>query len=438
MQKQKTIAKWLAILLLCTMAVGSYLLYSALTEKSGNVSVSAGDSGAATETEEKGPVHTPYYTTLPRKCETVSGATASHLGGEGDDKMDKAVFVGDKILVFFSTTSNEYDLHSAGLALAVFDDGELTKVDTFSSGAFTDCKLTTNGVCAAVKNADGCGMYLFSDDGEAKAQIDCPDFDDGLFYLSGRSLWWFYIQNGTLRAAQILQNMAIQSNAFFIQSGLKNAEIKDVLPVGNSFAIILGQADGTDEKYTYAYGFEPNNGFTSLFQMDNLDFKQIMTAGGEDGYGVILVGDKNSSVQLNAFNSDFSTVSQKTLGGVTCGAAYPTAEGFCYVGNGYTISLCRHLDALVASKNGLAFAGVCALSSDGKYLLADTPESDYSFTLYKMTEDGYVEVFGTDDCQNPRLVSGDGVKLLFSSNSASGLCRANFGGSDVFLLSFPD
>ena len=66
MQKQKTLAKWLAIILLCSIAVGSYVLYDALyLDKNNNQATAVGDNdgnNADGVTENNEDTHQPYYT----------------------------------------------------------------------------------------------------------------------------------------------------------------------------------------------------------------------------------------------------------------------------------------------------------------------------------------------------------------------------------------
>ena len=66
MQKQKTIAKWLAIVVLCSVAVGSYLLYDALYVKKSNDQATADDVVDVPSVEDEvpdtnqTPPHVPY------------------------------------------------------------------------------------------------------------------------------------------------------------------------------------------------------------------------------------------------------------------------------------------------------------------------------------------------------------------------------------------
>ena len=97
MQRQKTIAKWLVIILLLTVAVGAYIIYDAVYE--GASSGAAADdtrppSSDAGETplpsdpddeEEETPPSPPYHTVLPRPTQNYAGIEVAHAGGEGDE-----------------------------------------------------------------------------------------------------------------------------------------------------------------------------------------------------------------------------------------------------------------------------------------------------------------------------------------------------------------
>ena len=88
MQKQKTLAKWLAIILLSSIAVGSYVLYDALYLKKQDNEASADigkDNQPIEKTEDE--TYIPYYTTLPRKAETIDNFKVTHFGGEDDDTL---------------------------------------------------------------------------------------------------------------------------------------------------------------------------------------------------------------------------------------------------------------------------------------------------------------------------------------------------------------
>jgi len=119
MQRQKTIAKWLSVVLLTTIAIASYILLSTIGKSAPSDSAVAGAGNTTSQTD----VPTPpiIYSTLPRACETIDGLSVAHVGGSSQDTIiDYANFCG-KTIVFFRSQSIDRDVKESGLYAAVFD-----------------------------------------------------------------------------------------------------------------------------------------------------------------------------------------------------------------------------------------------------------------------------------------------------------------------------
>ena len=126
MQKQKTLAKWLAIILLSTVAVCSYVLYDVLYLEKQEDQATADNSQGTEDTIPEDPtppeVHIPYYTTLPRYGESIEGVRVTHFGGENNDTLLDVINFGKKCFAIFSSSSVEFDMRESGLAVAVIDE----------------------------------------------------------------------------------------------------------------------------------------------------------------------------------------------------------------------------------------------------------------------------------------------------------------------------
>ena len=126
MQKQKTLAKWLAIILLSTVAVCSYVLYDVLylekQEDQATADNGQGVEDTIPEDTTQPEVHIPYYTTLPRYDETIEGVRVTHFGGESNDTLLDVINFGKKRFAIFSSSSVEFDMRESGLAVAVIDE----------------------------------------------------------------------------------------------------------------------------------------------------------------------------------------------------------------------------------------------------------------------------------------------------------------------------
>ena len=82
MQKQKTIAKWLAVVLLLTVAIACYVALSAvLPQKTKNSDIAGANDSRPDETTEK------VYSSFPRQSQSVDGAKINNVGGSDNDSL---------------------------------------------------------------------------------------------------------------------------------------------------------------------------------------------------------------------------------------------------------------------------------------------------------------------------------------------------------------
>ena len=430
MQKQKTIAKWLAIILLAMVAVGSYILYDALYIKKVDNQATADDyvDENPNEDEEDTPVHVPYYTTLPRQPEKIDGVTVTHFGGEGIDTVQNVVNYGGKRYAVFSSTSTEFDLRESGLHVAVIGE-EVEAVVRLGDDTYMDGKMTAVGPLFLTKNSSGGHLYLLGLGGEIRAQISLPTFTDGKLYLSGNKVLLFTLSNGRLTCHTVLDNMTLQSNPFLLST--LDTTIHEVFdnPLGQ--VLVCGDDDNTS-----IYLFEQNTGFRLLFARDKLSFKQIITAGTAVDTSYILHGKSGSESVLVSFDTTFQVSGVKMVEDVTDGFLFPYGDGLQFVGDGVTKSYCRHLDLVASSPNSLSFEKVVALTPSREgFLVVSVENGTYKITL----TDGEILLTKTLDIVGEIVgisSSNSGFTILVNTSSTLGLFRANFGEVDAYVLDF--
>ena len=430
MQKQKTIAKWLAIILLAMVAVGSYILYDALYIKKVDNQATADDyvDENPNEDEDDTPVHVPYYTTLPRQPEKIDGVTVTHFGGEGIDTVQNVVNYGGKRYAVFSSTSTEFDLRESGLHVAVIGE-EVEAVVRLGDDTYMDGKMTAVGPLFLTKNSSGGHLYLLGLGGEIRAQISLPTFTDGKLYLSGNKVLLFTLSNGRLTCHTVLDNMTLQSNPFLLST--LDTTIYEVFdnPLGQ--VLVCGDDDNTS-----IYLFEQNTGFRLLFARDKLSFRQIVTAGTAVDTSYILHGKSGRESVLVSFDTTFQVSGVKTVEGVTDGFLFPYGDGLQFVGDGVTKSYCRHLDLVASSPNSLSFEKVVALTPSREgFLVVSVENGTYKITL----TDGEILLTKTLDIVGEIVgisSSNSGFTILVNTSSTLGLFRANFGEVDAYVLDF--
>lgn len=430
MLKQKTVAKWLAIVLLLTVAVGSYLLYDAVFKNADGTADAVektDDVPADSEVPQPTPPHVPFYTTLPRKAETINGVTVSHVGGESGDFFKGAVAVGNVNFVFFNSDSVEYDLREKGLHLAFFKDDELQFVDKISDGEYLDSKLSEKGVALATKESENLTLSVFSLSGELSAKTALPYADDFSFYLHGNSLTSFSLADGYLHFSEYLDSVKEQRSPYVAKT--KGTSIDNVLFSGGKYLVIT-----SSDENVYGYSFELNSGFSTEFSFDKLSLLQIESVGGltDSKLTLLLKGEKG--LVLSTMSNDFSLQDRKAIDGVSSGVIIGNGDGFDLVASGKTLTFCKHLDLISTAENPLVFDDVSAFLRSKNSLIFIAKNGD-DFSLLS-TENGVLATLPESVISPLILPAQSGVKILFSSSTSSGITRASFGGFDVYSCTY--
>ena len=228
MQKQKTLAKWLAIILLCSVAVGSYVLYDALyVDKDNNQATAVGDNdknnaGGVTENNED--IHQPYYTILPRKAEKIDGVDTTHFGGESDDTLQGVINYADKRFCVFLSNSVEFDMREKGLSVALVEDGVEKVTHLTKDGTFVDGKMSSKGVAVLTKSNEESTLFFLDTNCQIIGKITLPFFSDGKLYLSHGDLCLFAVIDGFLTMMKIQDNLTVQESPFILETNHQHIE----------------------------------------------------------------------------------------------------------------------------------------------------------------------------------------------------------------------
>lgn len=433
MQKQKTLAKWLAIILLCSIAVGSYVLYDALyLDKNNDQATAVGDNdknNADGSTENNEDIHQPYYTILPRKAEKIDGIDTTHFGGESDDTLQGVINYADKRFCVFLSNSVEFDMREKGLSVALVEDGVEKVTHLTQDGTFVDGKMSSKGVTVLTRSNEESTLFFLDTNCQIIGKITLPYFTDGKLYLSHGDLCLFAVIDGFLTMMKIQDNLTVQESPFILETN--HQHIEQIFESNDGWAMIT-----SDKTSLSICTFDTNNGFRQVFSQYKLSFKQIITAGTKTESNYILYGKLKGEPWLYAFDKSFNTLSSKGIGGVDDGILMPHADGLLFVGNGMTKSYCKHLDEVLSAPNNFNFENIdlFTFGCDGIFALASA--NGHSQIIYT---DGEITL-SKDldfDCQIIGLYGQtDGFSLAVNSLSTTGLFRANFGGYDPFILDY--
>lgn len=433
MQRQKTIAKWLAIVLLCTVAVGAYIMYDALYVGDGGQASAGGGTEGMPDPEPLPEPDPPYYTQLPRPAETVNGVSVRHAGGEKDDELQSTVFTADGALAFFRSGSYEFDCRGVGLYCAVFDGGGLSSVNKFSDGADScvlAAKRTAEGVTTVTSDSESGRIYVFGDDGTVKAETEFPRCES-VYIHTGAQTSVFYADGESLRRAVIDRALRVQNDSFVLYE--KNCEIMQAAAVGDRF-IMVAQCGSSVKIISFA----PEKGFEVLNSIDKAQFLQFVPVAGEDGVLFALLCGRADGLLLATFGADGAERDCVLLPDRYAGALFGDGTSLTLVCEGVTETYCRHLDKITSSNNILSFEKIYfARAYGGAYIFA--ADCGGMLTLCRASADGSAETVFTQQDTEPDFVASamtDGkLSLAFSSGSDENLCYQNFGERDVFLFS---
>ena len=433
MQRQKTIAKWLVIILLVTVAVGAYIMYDALY-LGGDTAEGGSTTEAPSPTPDPVPEpEPPYYTTLPRPVQNYGGIAVSHAGGEGDDVTLGTVFTAERVFLFFSSASNEFDCRGAGTYLAVFSDDELLSVTRIGgeNAVFGGAKLTGDGV-AALLSEDGAGRLLvFDDGGGVKGETELPPFTAAFPLLAEGRLAAFLSTADGLSFLTVEKGLTPSVSPFRYPA---RCEVKGGFFAGGSFAL----AAENDEDIIIL-SFSQNSGFKCSKTYDKTDFLQLVPVAGEDGAAFAVLGSKGESVLLAVLSAEGDEVAATVREGGPAAALFGDGVSLTLVRPGLTETFCRHLDLISSSPSALDFDAVAAAreSGDARVLIAVTDGN----AEVLLSENGgdflSLAAWAYPGGNVAAEIVGGTLFAAFSSSSADGVFFENFGGADAWHLCLP-
>ncbi len=416
MQKQKTIAKWLAIILLSTIMIGGYLVYDAIVSKPENTAL--GETGQ-TKSDDI-PKKEKYHTILPRECENIDGIKVAHIGGENDETIKKVVAYNGNFFVFFESLSTEFDIEKSGLNMAYFSGQKLESVQYITDAEFADCKLMQSGICLVTKGEKN-NAYIINQFGEIVAKNTTPDFDECALNLNGISLEIFYLKNDKLMMATIQNNLDFSTSNFVFNA--ENCTIKNVLSTSKDVKIIL--ENSTENGNTQIVGFSHNKGFTLDYYSNKTSFVRLFTLGDlETNY--ILCGKSQGKIVLFSLDNNFTLTAKKTLD-EDDGIIISNGTNMKVVCPDFTYEFCRHLD-LQSKQNSVFSNGEIKFSND-KFFVSENNGYDTVFTSDN------TQIVKMKSSQNYRLIESEtSIFIFLETSSNEGVFRANFGGNDIYFL----
>lgn len=340
MQKQKTIAKWLAVILLMTVAVACYIALSAIVGKNpdGNANV-AGANDDNNQENVDNPTIKPVYSVLPRKSETVNGASVAHVGGEGEEKVIDVFYFAKKTALVFHSQSEQYDVKEKGIYIAIFDGETLEKTLKIASENYkylSSCQ-TRNGV--AIFTCDGAKTNVKIYDGNfavsCENAIDAYDEINANYY--GDNIEAFCVKNGKIKRLVIDDSLRVKSDYFVLQTTAAN--VVQTIKYGDSTLLFL-----QDEQTAVGVSYDTNSGFTKRFSYDKHHILQIMPVIQSNVQCFAALFETQNGLRVSILSLTLNENAEYIVNGENFGALFRSENGLKILLKNRIIRLCSHLE----------------------------------------------------------------------------------------------
>lgn len=345
MQRQKTIAKWLAVVLLLTVALACYIAFGTdvLKKNADNIAGAGdktnGDTSNGSQTEPIKPE--PVYSTFPRPAELVDGAAVQHVGGEGNENYLESFYISDKLLVLFSTASEQYDVKEQGIHVARFDNDNLVSVHKICGNdeEYVCATLGATGIIVITKSNTATVLRVINSSCLVTAKNTAPLYASYKLYTSGRELYMFACDNEFVYAHTISSNLDVSASNFVFP--IIAAELKHVMQYGSDIMVCAQSAkDLTLLSYNKTKGFTYKNNYI------NCEFVQLMPTVADSKQAAVLLLKTQKGLTLRGIDINYVTKYEYEADGEETGVIYKEQSTFKLVTPKKAVALCSHLELI--------------------------------------------------------------------------------------------
>ncbi len=437
MERQKTLAKWLAVILLLTLIVACYIALSAILggkKTSDNVAGadSVGDQNGSkpaqdqNEGNEEIPApHIPVYSVYPRASETVNGLTVAHLGGEKDEEFLKSMVYQSRQLIFFGSASEEFDARGRGIYVAEIDDRSVLSCARLTDGEeeFVDCVRTADGLVTVTRNADETVFRLLDKDLSSKNASFCAAYSSYRLTSASGTTRMYAASDSEIDAYSLSSTPRAYKSSHSMK--VSNAKLCDSVATGTSDILFVQTSEGI-----LILSYSTNTGFTQQNELLNREFVQVLPFSTDNEQTFVLVSVSNKGVHLDLLNKDgTSSYASFEIEGATSAAAIKNEGKLMVYSADKVYSFCSHLE--FTSSEDFApevdAEEVFALAGSDDRLLASA-----NGTSYLLTTEG--KVLFSAKAERLCISRRDGETMAFFASQDPPYSSLGFGKKDVFAV----
>ena len=435
MQRQKTIAKWLSVVLLTTIAIASYILLSTIGKSAPSDSAVA---GAGNTSQTDAPTPPIVYSTLPRDCETVKELSVAHVGGsEQEEVIDYVDFCG-KTLVFFSSKSVDRDVKEEGLYVAVFD-GKTTLESTVKladgNAEYLTTSLGKNGLAVFIKNQDKTDIFLLNEQMTISAKTAIDRYDD-IINVSNADGLYLCVNDEVMRMVKLDGALNQTADNFIYQN--EDIQIVRAFYINGKTFIFAQVAN-----YVKFLQYSQDRGFICQFSQDKSTLLQVLPVVASNEQTFVTLIKSQNLLTINSFDTDLRSIQSHDLPYSEKAIMLTTDIGIEVLIDGNIIRYCPHLDFLAKSEidnpelvqNATEYHPVCGAEN------CFVAKGQIGFSLLKKTGDNLTVIFECNQDVLPQIQAIKNVdnsmrfSLFFDCDNKEDFSYMCFGDKDVFYLS---
>ncbi len=457
MQRQKTIAKWLAVVLLLTVAVACYVVLSAILPNSNQSQNdvagaiqpdNASDKNVTPDDNVKNDndvkiddtntiAPSPVFSALPRNCESVRGASVAHVGGEGADIYLDNAFFASKTIVVFKSESEQYDVNEKGLHLAVFDGCTLEKTLKIAdeNESYLCLAQSKSGLVIFTCDEDNTHLRLLSSDMLITARSTMRKYSEIATYTDNGSTYAMAYDGKEIQAIKIKESLDVEHNNFMYPTA--DAEIKTVIPFGEKTLVFLQNGeDAVCLTYTQKYGFK------QAFIANKQSILQILPVVASEEQTFKLLAKGSDKITVYSLSDTLALQNEFSVEGTENAVLFKEESCLVLLCDDSVYRLCNHLDFMSNSqieiplaKGEAAVAFGCLSGYDDLFYI----ECESSFLLCKFEGDSISEVFSSEcvgkiDFSSRYSSKNRDVCVFTSLDAQSEYGYMSFGKSDAFFI----
>lgn len=446
MYRQKTIAKWLAIILLLTLIIACYVILNAVlnihnsdnvadADNQQNVGGDLQEPPAAADPPAEPPVQL-TYSEFPRTATDGKDAKINYMGGEGTDRLLDTIYYMGKRVVFFDSDSEQHDVRAAGVHIAVFDGATLERTVHVAEGErYIAASLLGTGLVVITNDGAHTRLRLYDDEIELSGSAQCDSYQNYGALLSGSELK-LYASDGEYVFALTVSSALNVSRSNFTKR-LPSARFDKLVSMNGFDLMIASNDDGM-----YMLTFSSNTGFTIKYELLNHTFKQFMPHSANNLSALYVLSSSDRGLTITGFDYAINVLSSGAAESAKDGVMIPDGNNITLLSDAGVFSFCAHLDpqyapqlsydsrfyALFPATSGLVFSAV--RGSDDMFTVTDGT----SLAIISVKDNMVTVIADTAAAAYSHLavLAGGQLYLLLDADSAMGV--TGFGNVDVFFI----